>query len=244
MKAWKKILIIIIALSIILGGYYLFLWKSTSDEDVVFMLHGLGRNKSAMVLLGSRLMEAGFHVKQVGYHSLTQSPDEILADVTQQIQSYPVAPEQTINFVGHSLGGLMIRAYLDTNEVPNLGRVVLIGTPNKGTPIVDKFREEWWMKMAGPMTLALGTDAESFPSTIGAPYYPIGLIAGVMTDLENEQFMPGVDDGVVPLESVQLEGSRDMIIFEENHTAMRFNKEISDQTIAFLINGEFNRQKE
>lgn len=241
MKIWKKLIIIIAILAVFLGSYYLFLWKSTSDEDVVFMLHGLGRNKSAMVLLGSRLMEAGFHVKQVGYHSLTQNPDEILADVTRQIQSYPVGPEQTIHFVGHSMGGLMIRAYLDANEVPNLGRAVLIGTPNKGTPIIDKFRGEWWMKMAGPMTLALGTDEGSFPSTIGAPYYPIGLIAGVMTDLENEQFMPGADDGVVPLESVQLEGSKDMIIFEENHTAMRFNREVADQTIAFLMHGKFNR---
>lgn len=205
------------------------------------MLHGLGRNKSAMVLLGSRLMEAGYHVKQIGYQSLNDTPDEILADITDQIQSYPVDPGQKIHFVGHSMGGLMIRAYLDTHEVPNLGRAVLIGTPNKGTPIVDNFRNEWWMEMAGPMTLALGTDVGSFPSSIGAPYYPIGLIAGVMTDLENEQFIPGVDDGVVPLESVRLEGSQDMIIVEGSHTGMRFDKKVADQTIRFLKAGRFGQ---
>ncbi|KJV53803.1 hypothetical protein OTSGILL_0508 [Orientia tsutsugamushi str. Gilliam] len=43
----------------------------------------------------------------------------------------------SISFVGVSMGGLVIRAYLHKYKIPNLGKVVLIGTPNKGSEVAD-----------------------------------------------------------------------------------------------------------
>lgn len=130
--------------------------------------------------LAFRIEKAGYYVERVGCSSsLKQTPQEIQQEVTKQIEACCATSDHQVHFVGHSLGGLMIRTYLQDNKVEKLGRVVLIGTPNQGMPVVDYYRDRWWMKMLGPMANALGTDSESFPNTLIGPYYPVGVIAGV-----------------------------------------------------------------
>lgn len=213
------------------------------QPELVFVLHGLGRTKSAMWLLAARLEDAGFSVKRIGYHSLKESPEEILADVSSQINAGLQETNQPVHFVGHSMGGLMIRAYLDSHQVEHLGRVVLIGTPNQGTTFVDKYRDKWWLKMLGPMTLALGTDRESFASSIADPYYPVGVIAGISDRIKNDRFLPGTDDGLVQLESTRLDGMTDLIIIKSGHAMLRYDRDVANQTIAFLKTGKFKQAK-
>ena len=139
------------------------------------------------------------------------------------------------------MGGLLIRAYLAERRVDNLGRVVLMGTPNQGTEVVDQFRDKWWMKMMGPMANALGSDSNSFPSTLKPPYYPVGVIAGVRERGNNEHLIPGKDDGLVSVESTKLEGMSDFIVLETSHSGMRYNKSVAKQTVNFLRKGRFIR---
>ena len=77
-------------------------------RDTVVLLHGLGRRKSAMRRLASRLEAAGYRVERVGYKSLNQSPDENLANISEQISACCLNGPGYLHFVGHSLGGLMI----------------------------------------------------------------------------------------------------------------------------------------
>ena len=158
--------------------------------------------------------------------------------MADQIEAALPDDARRIHFAGHSLGGLLIRAYLANHNVANLGRVVLIGTPNQGTTFVDKFRDDWWMQLFGPLPLALGTDAQSFPNSIPPPYYPVGVIGGI-ADRKNEDILPGQDDGLVSLESVKLEGMTDMIVINSSHSMMRYNSTVARQTIEFIKNGQF-----
>ncbi|MCA9732031.1 MAG: alpha/beta fold hydrolase [Deferribacteres bacterium] len=216
--------------------------QEKKDKEFVYLLHGLGRSKTAMWLLASRLEDAGFIVQPIDYSSLSKSPQEILNDVSEQINNALPPNGQPVHFVGHSLGGLLIRAYLDANRIDNLGNVVLLGTPNKGTPLVDHFRDSWWFHLLGPTTLSLGTDKNSFPNSIAEPYYPVGVIAGISESFDNEEFLPGKDDGLVPLESTKLNGMSDMVIVKSGHSMMRYNAEVAEQTIAFLCYGKFKRR--
>ena len=213
------------------------------DKDVVVLLHGLGRSNSAMWLLASRLEDAGFKVERVGYGSLTQTPEQILESVTQQIELCCAQLSSTVHFVGHSLGGLMVRAYLQDHEVRHLGCVVLMGAPNQGSEIVDKFRDTWWMQFAGPTALALGTDKGSFPKSLQDPYYPVGVIAGASGHDTNDEILPGLDDGLVRVESTKLNDMTDFIIIETGHSMMRYNEDVAKQTIAFLKYGKFDREQ-
>lgn len=211
------------------------------EKEIVFLLHGLGRSRLAMWVLASRLEDAGFMVNNIGYASIGKSPEEILKDVTTQINSHLPEKDQAVHFVGHSLGGLIIRAYLEKTKISNLGRVVLIGTPNKGTPLVDKHRDACWMQLLGSTTLALGTTENSFPNSISDPYYPVGIIAGIREGVDNEDTIPGKDDGLVPLESTKMSGMTDFIVIDSSHWMLRYDRDVAMQTIGFLKHGRFKK---
>jgi hypothetical protein len=57
----------------------------SGKKEVVYLLHGLGRSRVAMWVLASRLEDAGFLVNNIGYSSMSQTPDEILMDISGQI---------------------------------------------------------------------------------------------------------------------------------------------------------------
>jgi pimeloyl-ACP methyl ester carboxylesterase len=212
------------------------------DQETVVLLHGLGRGKSAMWLLALRIETAGFEVVRIGYDSLGDPPERILATVTRQIDACCKASPQPVHFVGHSLGGLMIRAYLAENELRTPGRVVLIATPNAGTPLVDAHHDSWWMDLAGPTAQLLGTGPDSFPNSLPAPDYPVGVIAGVR-EAAFLDLIPGDDDGLVPVESTKVAGMADFVVVESNHVYLRYSREVARQTIAFLRTGEFLRNR-
>ena len=207
--------------------------------DKVVLVHGLWRGKSAMWLLAHRLEEAGFEVVRVDYASFTATPEEIVAEVSAQIDACCGTASRPVHFVGHSMGGLAIRSYLVDGRVPRPGRVVLIGSPNSGTPIVDEHGDAWWMALAGPTARALGTGPDSFPNALPEPDYPVGVIAGFWAGPFGLDFVAGDDDGLVPVESTKVPGMTDFVLVDAGHAALRYREEVADQVVAFLRHGRF-----
>ena len=190
-----------------------------------------------------RIEKAGFDVVRIGYDSLRQTPEQILAEVSRQIDACCANLPASVHFVGHSLGGLMIRAYLAGHEVRSRGRVVLIATPNAGTPLVDAYGDAWWMDLVGPTAKSLGTGLDSFPNSLPKPDYPVGVIAGVREYRLLEDLIPGEHDGLVPLESTRIDGMVDFITVDSNHAFLRYSREVARQTVAFLRTGRFLRDR-
>lgn len=244
-RSMKLRAFILTSIVLISGIVYSTIWAQDNshreidpNRDIVVLIHGLGRSNAAMWLLASRLEDAGFEVERVGYDSLDQTPDEILDEISAQISACCADTHRTVHYVGHSLGGLLIRAYLQSEQPANLGRVVLMGTPNQGTELVDRFRDRWWIHLLGPTASALGTDGNSFPASIESPYYPVGVIAGI-SDSNNDHLLPGADDGLIGVDETRLEGMTDFIVLDTGHSAMRYDKEVARQSLFFLRNGRF-----
>ena len=217
--------------------------EGSPKKDLVILLHGLGRGKSIMTPMKEHLEKEGFAVSVVDYQSIGRIPEDILKDVAEQIKAFRSDTNQTVHFVGHSLGGLLIRAYLDSVKLKTLGRVVLIGSPSKGTPFVDRFHDAWWLKLVGPAAVSLGTDDKSFPNSLHPPYYPVGIIAGISTIINNEDYIPGEDDGIVPVESTKIVGMTDFILVNVSHSSLPKNETVMRQTIEFLKHGNFIKEE-
>ena len=211
-----------------------------SAEQVV-LLHGLGRTGNAMFLIKKRIRDAGFETHSIDYASLQEPPDVILEKVSEQIRRCCKDDSRPVHFVAHSLGGLIVRAYLDQKPLENLGRVVLLGTPSQGSELVDIYGDSWLFKIIGPTARLLGTADNSFPNQIGPPYYPLGIIAGTSSfNPITDDHLPGPDDGLVSVRSTRIDGMTDFLLVDTSHSMMRYNDTVANETIHFLKKGRFS----
>lgn len=234
---FASLLIAVSTLSLTAGCAKVKAGPVVTDKELVVLIHGLGRSNMAMWRLADRLEDADYYVQRVGYRSLTRTPDQIVSEISTQINQCCLHHSNKVHFVGHSLGGLLIRSYLQNHDVEQLGNVVLIGTPNKGTTVVDEFRDHPLFGLFGPMTAALGTDKKNFPSRLTAPDYPVGIIAGYVKN--DNPMIPGPNDGLVSVDSTRLKNMTDFIEVEVGHSMMRYDENVAKYTINFLRNQVF-----
>jgi pimeloyl-ACP methyl ester carboxylesterase len=215
--------------------------EQVEQVDQVVLLHGLARSDRSMRPLAKRLAEAGFEVTNLDYPSTRMEPDALTALIDEVIEQCCVDETIAVHFVTHSLGGILVRAYLDENRPPNLGRVVMLAPPNKGSEIVDLLGDTWlFEKILGPTATQLGTSEESLPNRIGPPTYELGVIAGnkVLNPI-GAWLLSGQHDGTVSTESAKLEGMSSFLVLPENHSFIMNDPEVATEVIYFLRNGKF-----
>jgi pimeloyl-ACP methyl ester carboxylesterase len=245
----KKALLVVIAAGVLSGAWYtgrvwpVFTTDNSGAEKVV-LLHGLGRNEQAMWLLESTLLDAGYDVYNISYPSRHEPPDVLLDMVSADINGCCNGPEKAVHFVGHSLGGLLARDYLAHYSPENLGRVILIGTPNKGSELADVELDEEMREVlerwAGPSATALHTGPDGYPASLPPPDYPVGIIAGTNSTRMSDRYLPVPNDGAVSVDSAKLDGMTDFIMLDVAHWDLRGDRKVAEQVVFFLENGRFN----
>jgi len=210
------------------------------QADSVILLHGLARSNRSMKKLEMALLEAGYSVHNVSYAS-TRKHIEQLADeaIGEALKLCPA--DRKLHFVTHSLGGILVRQYLLHHEIENLGRVVMLGPPNKGSEVVDKLRDfPGFHFINGDAGLELGTGESSVPNRLGAANFDLGIIAGTRSiNLILSRMIDGVDDGKVSVENTKLEGMHDHLEMEVTHPFMMRNNKVIEQVIHYLESGRF-----
>ena len=118
------------------------LWKASPDPACtlppVILVHGLYHNASAWVLYRWWLRRAGFrNVYAFSYNSWTSSFHDLLERLDLEVAKVTELPEgRRVMLVGHSLGGLLSRAYVEC--AGNTGRiqaVAALGAPHQGSKL-------------------------------------------------------------------------------------------------------------
>jgi len=213
---------------------------STAQASCVILLHGLARTNSSMSVLEERLVEQGYHVINDGYPSRDAAIED-LAEIAISPALEKCADFNEINFVTHSLGGILVRQYLSQHNIPKLKHVVMLGPPNQGSEIVDKLNNvPGFHFVNGDAGLQLGTGELSVPNKLGPANFDVGIIAGTQSiNLILSTFIPGTDDGKVSTESTKLEGMNDHIEMATTHPFMMKNEKVLEQVTYYLSNGQF-----
>lgn len=215
-----------------------------SREHVV-LLHGLGRSPRSMQPIADFLARHGFVTHNIGYPSTRRTPADLEVLLAEAIRRC-CANVRRVHFVTHSLGGILLRAHLAVDRPKNLGRVVLLAPPNRGTEIVDALAtSSFFRAVLGPTAAELGTGPDSLPNRIGPPDYEVAIIAARQSwNPLGSAIIPGPDDGTVSIESARLEGASDFLIVAGTHTFIMRRPEVMEQVRHFLIEGRFSRERE
>ena len=155
-------------------------------------------------------------------------------------------PATPVHFVTHSMGGILVRYHLANQEMENLGRVVMLSPPNRGSELADWFgRSPILRELLGPSARQLGTDSASVPLKLGGVDYELGIVTG---DRSLNPFfsdiIPGEDDGKVSVEGAKVAGMTDFIVVPYSHSYIMMRKEVIDQVIQFLERGMFDHRAE
>lgn len=212
-------------------------------EDCVVLLHGLARSHKSMNKLEKQLQAAGYQTVNHGYKSTKYPIEELVQQVFPQVLAN-CGEHKPVHFVTHSMGGILVRYYLQSNEIPNLGRVVMLGPPNQGSEVVDKMKNMPGFKMMnGPAGMQLGTDSESVPKNLGPASFNVGVVAGTRTiNLVLSTMLPNPDDGKVSVESTRLDGMTDHISIPASHPFLMKKQRVIDQVLYYLEHGNFLRE--
>lgn len=239
-----KYLIIIVAFISLFLGKNMFAKNTqvTNASSCVIILHGLGRTSDSMSKIADELGQNGYKVWNQSYPSRDKPINELAqAAIEPALEFCQTENIKHINFVTHSLGGILVRYYLQDNAIENLNRIVMLSPPNKGSEIVDRLKElKLFQFVTGPVGQQLGTDASSLPNQLKPIKGEIGIVIGNSTsDPWFSWLIPGDDDGKVSVASSKLNEMKDFLIVEHGHTFIMRKDDVINQIQHFLINGEF-----
>jgi pimeloyl-ACP methyl ester carboxylesterase len=168
-----------------------------------------------------------------------------LAELAEEVHG-PIAAFASrvsrVHFVGFSMGGLLIRTYLKVHRPSDLGRVVMIGTPNSGSEVADLLKDRrLFLSLLGPAGQQLVTKQDAFRHLFEDEGYELGVIAGrnVVNPVAAAIFK-SPNDGKVSVASAVLPGCRDHIVLRTNHTLIALLGKTHAETVGFLRTGRFS----
>lgn len=216
------------------------------ESKFVIVLHGLVRSTAAMDNISQALNESGYTVCNIQYPSRKYTIEQLAQDfVYPEIKTCTDGMEQPLNFVTHSMGGIIVRQLAQSTDL-KINRVVMLSPPNHGSELVDKLKVIPIFKFInGAAGLSLGTELDSVPNTLGAVSFSTGIIVG------NKSFnpiysylIPGEDDGKVAVNSAKVAGMKDFIIVPHSHSFIMNSDAVIKQTINFLARGKFKSDQQ
>lgn len=214
-----------------------------SAADCVILLHGLARTATSMNKMQRALVEEGFETANIAYPSRRYTIEELaemaISDGLKACRSN--GSTGRVHFVTHSLGGILLRQYLSTREIDELGRVVMLAPPNQGSVAADKLGKipgYGWLN--GPAGRQLGKGEDSVPLKLGPADFELGVIAGSRSiDPITSAVLENPDDGKVSVADTKLEGMDDFIVVKHSHAFMMRMRRPIELTIRFLNSGSF-----
>ncbi len=200
-------------------------------KELVVVVHGLSRTRASMLAMQHAASCRGYRAINFPYASRRSSIQQQADALARYLDRSLRADDARVHFITHSLGGIVVRAFLAQREFPKLGRVVMLAPPNRGSDVAERLgRKTWARLLAGRPLAELGTSYASFPNGLPQPSYEVGVIAGKY-------------DGKVRVERTRLESMTDFAIVPHTHTFLPWSPDVMALSLRFLAVGHFGARE-
>lgn len=203
------------------------------------LIHGLWLSGFILVLLARRLRRLGFSVHLFSYPSVRA---DLRVNAARLARFLDTLDADIVHLVGHSLGGILIRALFHYSPPRQPGRIVTLGTPHGGSQVAKHLSQyAFWRWVMGK---GMANLLDGLPQGWPLPAREIGAISGNRSiGFGRILYRPLAtpNDGLVSVEESSLTGARDYIVLPASHTGMLFSRAVARQVNAFLQVGHFER---
>lgn len=210
----------------------------------VILVHGLIRSSRSFDSLARRLQTHNFTIVPFDYPSTRRSiPDaaDCLSRVIKSLEGI-----KSIDLVVHSLGGLVLRYYLRDRCDDRIRRAVLLGVPNHGAQIADRFHKNVFYRMLyGPAGQQLTSEESGLIAGLPAPNFEFGVIAGGRGRVRGfNPLLRGDNDSTVTVRSARLTGAADFMLQPVIHSFLMSDRRCVQAIASFLEYGKFDPDRE
>lgn len=216
--------------------------KAPYQQQCVVLVHGLWRSGSAMRGIAQDLEHFGYQTVTVDYPSTSASIPELSQTyIAPAVAQCEAAQATHIHMVTHSMGGILVRQYLQTHRLPEGSRVVMMSPPNQGSKLSQYFADHgWYRALVGPAGSSLTKREDGIIPLLQPIPEPVGIVAAYRSwSLWPSAWLPSPNDGTVSLENMVLAEMDDFVLVEAGHAMMRYDDETRQRIREFLAAGKF-----
>ena len=211
----------------------------SAQRPLAILVHGLWMHGVVMEMQRFFLEQQGFDARCYSYASV----EPTLTENANRLAAFARAQNATtLHWLGHSLGGLVILRMLECAPDLPPGRIVLAGTPSRGSYAARELSKHQLGEMAIGRSLAewlAREDHGTFPGReIGVIAGSNGFGLGMFVAPE----LPEPNDGAVAVEETKLPAACDHIVLPVSHSGMLISHALANQVAAFWHNGSFTRE--
>ena len=202
----------------------------------IALVHGLWNRGWMMSKMAKRLRIGGHEVRVFSYPTrasdLDGHADALRGFITR-------SKTEVLHLVGHSMGGLVILNMLNRYDDLPPGRIVMMGTPVRGSGVVRRLGRLPMQKLLfGNAREDLMQGFSSLPADRetgmirGTHSFGFGRVAG-------KQHEP--NDGSVRVSETWLDGLKDTVELPVSHSGMLVSHEVVTQVEHFILFGRFKK---
>jgi len=177
-----------------------------------------------------RLEALGWRTRRIGYPSLTRPIERLAEHVSEQIKG----ETGRIHFVTHSLGGLVLRRLLYTHRPANLGRVVMLAPPNRGSRLARRFSG---LGRVVPAMRQLALSEADLNRLLGPIDFELLVIAGSRAAGPLGWRAQTASDGIVTVDETFAGDRGDSLVVPRGHTFIMDSLDVLDTVDQFLRSG-------